>query len=160
MRVGGSTANAAGINGAASLDRSAAGDVRAAINRRIIRRLRETDEELRAKLRREALSESGVPHFVDTRGPDLGLYTVDGTVVGGMLSPETGQVDARSNPTHVVTPIPEESQRQPVASGTGTKAPGVAASEARAPASGASTRGAAAYSASSVGVGASRDLKA
>lgn len=82
-----------------SIERSAVGEGIAVIDRRIVERLRETDEELRARLRREALSNSGVPHFVDTRGPDLGLYTVDGMVLGGLLPKGAGQGWAGSAPT-------------------------------------------------------------
>lgn len=103
MRIGGSAETGGGAAPSSTVGRSGAGEASAIINRRIVARLRETDEELRAKLRREALSNSGVPHFVDTRGPDLGLYTVDGTVVRGLLPKGAGQSAAAANPTRKFT---------------------------------------------------------
>jgi hypothetical protein len=100
MRVGGSFANAAGGSSVPPNDRLKAESL-SAINRKIVERLRATDEELRSKIRKEAFSRSGAPHFVDVRGPDLGLYTVDGMVIGGYAG-NKGQGSAQSTPPQAV----------------------------------------------------------
>lgn len=85
MKVGTTHANTPVSDALAASGRLDAGGS-TQVERKVVERLRQTDAELRAKIRKEASATLGAPRFIDTRGPDLGLYTVDGMVLGGVTS--------------------------------------------------------------------------